>query len=144
MRFKFLTAVIALILAIVLQLFLGEVLGVWTNIVLASLVTAAFFLNFLELLFLILLAVFVLNWQPAPSLEMALYAALPISTLLMHKFFPFKSWLGNLVAIFLALLIFYLAVGPRFLITSPVVFLWDLAIGLVLGSIFFKISNPHT
>lgn len=141
MRLKFLTAVIVLVLAVVLQLFLGEVLGVWTNIVLASLVTAAFLLNFLELLFLILFAIFVLNWQPAPSLEMALYAALPILTLLLRKFFPFKSWLGNLIAISSALLIFYLAVSPRFLITSPIVFLLDLASGLVLGSIFFKISS---
>jgi hypothetical protein len=122
-------------------LFAGEVFGVWVNIVLALLVTAAFFLNFLELLFLILLAVFVFNWQPAPSPEMAIYAILPILVYWLHRFLPVKPWLGNLSAIFLSIFILYVVVGADFLIAAPIVFLADAFGSMVFGAIFFRICE---
>jgi hypothetical protein len=139
---KLLVAFLFLILGIFLQLLVGETSGIWLNFTLAVLITAAFFLNFLELLVLILFAIFVLNWQPAFSLEVVFYVVLPFLALWLHKFFPFKPWLGNLAAIFLAILVFYLAVGPHFLIIMPAAFLWDVAGGLALGAIFFKAAGP--
>lgn len=138
MSLKFLPAFIFLILGIFLQLFLGGVSGVWINFVLAALVVAAFSVNFLELLVLILSAIFVLNWQPAFSLEMALYALLPAFILWLRKFFPLKPWIGIPIAIFLCLLTFYLIIGARFIIAVPAVFLWDLVGGLAFGATFFK------
>ena len=138
MRWKFLTAFIFLVIGIILQLSIGGAINVWFNFSLAALIVATFFLNFLELLVLILLAVFILNWQPAFSLEMALYVVLPLLVLWLRKFLPLKSWLGNLLAIFVCFLFFYLVIDARFLLVAPAVFLRDIAGGLVFGAIFFK------
>ncbi len=141
MSFKLLIAFIFLILGIFLQLFIGGTGGIWLNFTLAALVTAAFLLNFLELLLLCLVAVFILNWQPAFSLEIVLYTALPLVFFSFRKLFSFKLWLAAPAAIFLSFLIFYLAIGPRFLVAAPTVFLLDLVVGLAFGAIFFKICE---
>ncbi len=135
---KLLVAVIFLILGIFLQLLVGGASGVWLNFSLAALVTAALFLNFLELLLLCLIAIFILNWQPAFSLEIALYIVLPFLVFALRKFFPVKAWTWGPVVIFLSFLIFYLAAGPRFLVAAPAIFLWDIIGGLAFGGIFFK------
>lgn len=139
MSYKLLAAFLFLILAIFLQLLIGGISGIWINFALVALVVAAFFLNFLELLPLCLAAVLVLNWQPAPSLEMALYVILPLAVFALRKHFPFKPWLGIPAAIILSDLIFYLIIGPRFLLAAPAIFFWDLAGELVCGGIFFKV-----
>ena len=141
MSYKLLIAFIFLIIGMFLQLLLGETGGIWINFTLAALVTAAFFLNFLELLILILISIFVLNWQPAFSLEIALYIILPLVVFVLHKFLPFKPWLGISAAIILSTLIFYLVIGPRFLVATPAVFLWDLVGGLTLGAAFFGVCE---
>ncbi len=138
MTYKFFIAFLFVAFAIIVQVGLGSVSGVWIDVVLAALITAAFFVDLSELILLISLSVFILNWQPAFSLEMLFLAVLPIAAFFFHKRIPFKPWLANVVVVFLGILILYLLLGLGLLFRDPAFFLWDTAGSLLAGIFVFQ------
>lgn len=139
MSSRFFTAFLFLLLALALELFLENTFGPWINFALAALIASAFCLSFTELLFLILFSVFVLNWQPAFSLDMLVFAVLPILIFVLKKLIPFKAWLGNLIMLGVGALGLYLILGPYFLLKEFNIFLLDLFGVLMFGELTFAV-----
>ena len=100
MRLKFILAILLLLLACALQFwFMGA--GVFINFILASLIAFAFFFDLLELLVFVLFAVLVLNWQPAASIDIVVFAVIPLAAYAFHKISGWAVWAGIPVAIVL-------------------------------------------
>lgn len=131
-------AAVLLALAFILEFWLGSI-GVFINFALAALIAFAFLFDVFELIFLILIVLLMMNWQPAPSVELALFVGLPLVAYFFHKFSTWEAWLGNLSGIGLAVIIFYLALGPRLIVSGA--FLLDLFTCLVFGGAVFALLN---
>lgn len=136
---RFIVAFVLLLLALLLEIAFGDVLGVWLGFTLAILIAAAFFLDFRELLPLILFAALVLNWQPAWSPEILFFSTIPILVYVAKAFVPLQPFSGSLSFIFLSTLLFYLIFSPRLFIIHPGVFFLDLFASLIYGSTTFLV-----
>ncbi len=139
MNWKLIIAFVILLLALLAQLAIGDVLGVWISFVLTTLIVSALFFNFQELIFLILFAVFILNSQPALSPEIIIFSALPIIIYFVRVFVPLQPLLSSLFSIFVSLLFLYSVFSPRLFISRPGLFVLDLSASLVYGSMVFWI-----
>jgi hypothetical protein len=138
MRYRFFIALFFVALGTFLQIMVGSASGMWFNFALATLISAVFFMSIIELLSLVVSALFVLNWQPAFSFELLVFSALPFVVFSAYKFFPFKPWLMNVIAILLSIPIFYFVFDVRFVVDAPVILLWDIVASTMFGAITFK------
>jgi len=129
-------AILTLILASVLQFWLAGG-GIFFNLIFATLIVFAFFFDFWEMAVFVLLGVLVINWQPAVSLELFLFALIPLVIFAFHSAFKSERWIAIPVAIVLGLSVFYLAIAPRFLAGDFVTFLEDLCGSLIWGAAVF-------
>jgi len=129
---KFFSAVAIILLAIFLQLFFASA-GWYFNLALATLIAFAFAFDFWELLVLDLFAVFILNWKPAPSFALLSFALIPLAAFVFHKVVHSERWMGVLVAIIIGFITFYLVVEQVSFLSDSIVFLGDLAVGLIVG-----------
>lgn len=93
--------------ALILQIKFNPLFGLKINFVLMALVVLALFLDFFEVIFLELLGVFVLNWQPNLSTETIIFFLLPAIISLIKKFLPGQLWFNGLLLIVLGVLGFY-------------------------------------
>jgi hypothetical protein len=134
MTLKFFAGLTILLVAFVLQfLFAGS--GMYLNLALATLITFAFIFNFWELLVLDLLAVLIVNWQPAPSVTLVAFFLIPLAAFVFCSFTSWQRWIGNVIAIVLGLLIFYIAAAPAAFLSHGELFLMDLIVALIVGEI---------
>ena len=134
---KILIAVLWLILAAVGAARIETVIGVRFDFVLASLVAFSFFMDAYEALCVSVVAILLVNWLPAVTLEMVLYPVASLIVVLVRRVFPLKLWLNAAVAAFLAILLFSLAVAYRAALASfPLVIMDGLAGALLAGLIF--------
>jgi hypothetical protein len=129
-------AILILILASALQFWLAGG-GIFFNLLFATLIVFAFFFDFWEIAAFVLFGVFVTNWQPAISLELFLFALIPLVIFALHNTFKSERWIAIPVAIVLGLSLFYLAIAPRFLTGDFVAFLEDLFGSLIWGAAVF-------
>jgi hypothetical protein len=134
MTLKFSAGLVILFIALILQLWFASA-GVLLNLSFAALISFAFIFGFWELLALILLAVFIVNWQPAASIEILIFAAYPALVHLSRNLSSWQPWIKNLIAIGIGFSVFYAA-------SAVSVFPWrlffiDAASGLVLGALIF-------
>lgn len=135
---RIIAAILILLMGIFLQLIVGEILGFWISFALVALITSAFFLNFFELLVLAPLTVLFLNWQPAPSYEMTILAAFPFVAYLLRKALPYEPRLSNLLFVFAAVLVLYVAFGLPVIAAAPSVFLGELLAVMLFWVFAFK------
>ncbi|OGY99466.1 MAG: hypothetical protein A2945_01250 [Candidatus Liptonbacteria bacterium RIFCSPLOWO2_01_FULL_52_25] len=137
MSYKFIVALLAVALGAFLQVVVGNALGIWVNFALAALITTSFFVGVVELVALILLSIFVLSWQPAPSFEILVFGALPFVVFFIHKRFPFEPWLMSGISILVGVLALSLVFGGSLLWNEPSIFLWDIAASVGFGAVVF-------
>jgi len=134
---KFFAAATILLLALFLQLFLASA-GWYFNIALAALIAFTFtFDDIWELLTLDLLAVFILNWKPAPSTALLAFALIPFAAFVFRKLVHSERWIGNLIAIVFGFLIFYLAASPTQFLPHILLFLEDVLVAFIVGEVIF-------
>lgn len=137
---KFFSGLAILVLALFLQFLLASA-GVHFTLALAMLIVFAFVFDFWELLLFDLLAVFLLNWEPAPSITLIVFALIPIAALIFHKLIRTEIWIGSLIAIVVGFLIFYFASAPSLFLENILGFVMDLIIGLIAGElVLFALS----
>lgn len=129
MKTRFLAGLAVLALALMLQ-FLFVDAGVQGTFSYAALIGFAFVFGFRELVFFVLLAVFMVNWQPAASPEILVYALYPFVVLFCRNFLHWQVWLEGLLAIIIGFMALYLAISPASLAGSA--FFTD----VILGAIF--------
>jgi hypothetical protein len=131
MNFRRIIAILILFLACGLQFLLGSA-GVFINLILATLVAFAFFFDFFEVVVFILFAIFVINWQPLFSIELAFFVLIPLAAFVFHKFFAWSAWAGIPVMVIGGFLVFYLAIAPGAFLGNFPAFVVD-----VIGSLLF-------
>jgi hypothetical protein len=129
---KFFSALAILFLALFAEIVLASV-GLHFSLALAVLIAFAFVIDFWELLILDLIAVFILNWQPAPSVALIAFALIPLLAFVFYKLTHWHGWTGVLVAIVVGFLIFYVAAAPGLFLHDLPGFLLDLIVGLLIG-----------
>lgn len=136
----FLGGLIILGIAFVLEFWLGSA-GIHVVLVLATLIGFAFLFDLAELIFFVLFAVFIINWQPTVSTGIIVFMVIPIVAYIFRKSVPWQGWLGNLIAIFLGFFLLYLFLSPTFILLNPGAFFLDLVISLAFGEAVFFLLN---
>ena len=133
---RFLAALGLLLVTLFIQIFLGAS-GIYLNIALAALVAFAFTLDLLELLVLDLIAVFILNWQPASSAALVAFALIPIGAYSFRRLTYLHGWVATAAAVVAGFLVFYIIGAPRELLHNTLGFFEDLVAGLAAGELVF-------
>lgn len=133
---RFFAALAILLLALSLQFFFASA-GLYFNFTLATIIAFAFTLDFLELLTLDLLAVFILDWQSAPSVALITFALIPLAAFAFRQIVRSEPWSGNLVAIVFGLFVFYLVSAPSQFFPAIAVFFEDAVISIAVGMLVF-------
>ena len=132
---KFLSVIAVLLFSLFLQFFMIS-LGWHFDVVLAVLIALAFVVDdFWELFVADLLAVFILNWQPAASGTLILFAFIPLVAFAGRKLIHSEVWIGSLAAICLGFLAFYLGVAPGAFLAHFTGFVEDLVVALAVGEL---------
>lgn len=134
---KFLGGLTILLAALVLQFWLVGA-HVYINLAFAAVISFALIFDFWEFLALDLLAVFIVNWEPAASAEILVFALYPILVHVSRNLSAWQAWLKNLGAIVFGFALLYLvAAGAAFpAYWRP--FLIDVAGGLLAGAAIFS------
>jgi hypothetical protein len=132
---KFFSALAILILALFLQFFAASI-GWHFNLALAALIAFAFALDdFWEVLVADLLAVLILNWQPAISGTLILFALIPLAAFAFRKLIHSIAWIGTLAAIIVGFSAFYVFTAGTIFLPNIVSFLADVIVGAVAGEL---------
>ena len=137
---RFILACLFLALSFVLQFWFAS-FGIFINFIFAALIALAFLFDFWDVLFFVLVAVFVVNWQPALSSELIVFALIPFAAYLIHTYSNWEAWVANLACIVLGLLILYLASAPHLFLAESGAFFIDLFACLIFGGIVFSALN---
>ncbi len=139
---KFLAGFLVLVIAFLLWSRFGYLFNFKPDFVFASLIALSFFLGLLELLFLILLSVFLMNWQPILGVEMMIFSVVPIGIFLFRKIiFPLEGWLSNLVGIVLGLIVFYGLTDLSLALAHYGTILKDIFISALFGFLIFGLFD---
>lgn len=138
MNTRVIAAFFLVVIGIIFQLFAGDARGVWFNFALAALISLSFFLDFFEILFLTLLTLLALNWQPGISFEFIIFGALPIGSFLLRKFLPFEPWAGSMLLSCAGIIFFYALFGIHVITRNPALFLGDILASLAYSAVVFK------
>jgi hypothetical protein len=104
---RFIGAALLVLVVLALNLKLKAVLGWSPDILLPALVAAGFFLNLYSLALLVLLVVWVLNWQAGLPSELIIFAIVPFAAWLGKKFSPLPAWLTLTLIIVLGEVLLY-------------------------------------
>jgi hypothetical protein len=136
-------ALLILILASGIQFWLAGG-GIFFNLVLTALIVFAFFFDFWEMALFVLFGVLVVNWQPAMSMEIFLFAFIPLLIFALHGAFRSQRWVTVPIAITCGLFVFYIVIAPHFFLNDPVAFLEDLFGSLIAGELIFWVMYRIT
>jgi hypothetical protein len=136
MRIRSILGILILLLACALQFWFASA-NVFVNFILAALIVFAFFFDIWELVIYILFAVFVVNWQPGLSIDIIVFAIIPVAAYAFHKVFAWAAWAAAPVAIICGFVLLYLAVAPAAFLGNWELLLTDLFGGLVFGGLVF-------
>lgn len=134
MTLKFVAGLTILFIAFMLQFWLASV-GWYTDLSYAALISFAFVFGFWELLALVLIAVFIINWQPAPSVEIFVFALFPLVVYFSRNILRSQPWFQDFLAIVIGFSVLYLSVARAAFYWNA--FLADLVGGILFASIFF-------
>jgi hypothetical protein len=144
MRLRFILGILILLFACALQFWFASA-DVFINFILAALIVFAFFFDIWELLVFVLFTIFVINWQPAASVDIFVFSIIPIAAFAFHKVFRWTPWAGIPAALAAGFFLLYMAVSPAAFLGNWELFLVDLFGGLIFGGlIFFVLERLKT
>lgn len=98
-------------IALLLQFRATDLVGLNVNFALATVLTLAFFVRFIDVIFLSLFGVVALTWRPGFTPEMATFLGLPLAAYAVRLFFPGKLWLNHILLTACGIVLFHLASG---------------------------------
>jgi hypothetical protein len=136
MRLRFILGLLILLLACALQFWFAAS-DVFVNFILAALIVFAFFFDIGELTVYILAAVFIVNWQPAPSVAIIVFALIPVGAFVFRKMLAITPWVAAFAALVAGFAVLYLAVAPFAFLAHWQLFSVDIFGGLVFGGTVF-------
>jgi len=133
-----------LVLAIFFQKAQANSMGWSFDLGLTLLISSSLLLNFLDLIFLEIIATAMFMWKPAFSPELLVLLLLPLGAFWGRKILSISPWTQNLAFISIALIVFYVVQGPRALFENWPIMLNNLIGCLVFGSaLFFFFENLY-
>ncbi len=135
-RLRSIIAILILLLACALQFWFAST-GVFINFILAALIVFAFFFDIWELLVFVLFAVFVINWSPIMSVDIFIFAVIPILAYVFHKIFAWRIWAATPAAIVVGFILLYFSTAPTAFLASGNIFFVDLFGALIFGGLVF-------
>jgi hypothetical protein len=138
---RFLAGLGILAIALYAQSFLAAA-GWHFNLVLAALIAFAFSFDFLEVLALDLLAIFSLNWQPAPSAALLIFAVIPLAIFFVSNSVRSEPWIGVIVATLLGFFVFYITLAPSQLLHHAALFFEDAILCLLFAETIIVALTP--
>ncbi|MBI4087486.1 MAG: hypothetical protein HY434_01505 [Candidatus Liptonbacteria bacterium] len=144
MTSRLLIAIAILLTALFLQIAFGDVLNIWTGLVLAALIAGVFFLSIPELICVILAAVLILNWQPAWSSEIFVFSVIPITAYFVKTIIPFQPFLSNLLLIGAAVVFFYALFDPGVILHRFGLLALDAGASMIYGGAAFWILKMQS
>ncbi len=136
--FRLLVGVLILLVSLAAQEWLAF-FHIAVNLVLATLIASSFYFDILETVLLALVGIFLMNWQPAPSIELGLFIVLPLGAWTLHRVVRWQPWTGAILTIGTGIVLFYLALAPRFFVGNLPLILTDLCASLLAGSFAFSL-----
>jgi len=131
---KLSAGLLILLIALALQFWFASS-GIYLNLAFATLISFAFVFDIWELIVLVLIAVFTINWQPAASPEILILALFPVAVHLSRNILHWQPWIENILAVTLGFLVIYFVMDGRSFLNGPYAFLTDLGAGLIFGSL---------
>lgn len=134
---KFIGGIIILFAALTLQFSLMSA-HLSINLAFATVISFALIFDFWEFLALDLLAVFILNWEPAASTEILIFALYPILVHFSRNLAAWHAWLKNLAAVFAGFILLYVLVAQAEFFGFLRPFLTDAAGGLLWSALVFS------
>ncbi|SRR6266481_3281659 len=133
---KFFVSLVIVLLALFLQLKIFA-----APFTLAALVSSAFFIGFSELFFFSVAVFFILNWQPVIVSELVVFFAIPLLAYGLKRFFPWPSWLTNMIFAFAGTFAFYIVGSMAVFRADPGLVLRDASLALVFGIFAFFVQK---
>lgn len=134
MKLRLFLAVVLMLLAAVFQFWFAS-FGLFVNFIFATLIVFAFFFDIWEMITFVLFGVLVINWQPAFSVELVLFAAVPLLIYASHRISAWQPWIAAPIAIVIGLAVFYAGAAPTLFFPHFVSFLADAFGSLIFGGI---------
>lgn len=131
---KYLSAILVLVLAAMLQLWFAPA-GIRGDFVLAALVVFAFLFEFWELAAFILFGIFLLGLLPYGILSMIVLALVPLAAYAVRRRFPLDPWFGAAVGIAAGIIVFYAASAPVAAVHAAPFFLLDILVCALFGEL---------
>lgn len=130
-----------IVLAVILQLKLGLVFNYKFNFLLGTLIALVYFTNYLELVFLDLVGIFLINWKPSLSLEIVLLFLIPQ---FFYLFFKKIKWNNILTLSFFLIfgnILFYILINYKFLVDYSFYFFYDFIANSLFSLLLFYCLN---
>ncbi|MFH1346908.1 MAG: hypothetical protein ABIH10_01515 [Spirochaetota bacterium] len=113
-----------------------SVFGVVPNLALVAVVVSSFFVaNFFEGFFLVLFASLILKFGLGLETGILTFAFIGAAVVVTAKFIPWRYFVGNLVAVIVAVLLFYAVLNPGLILSS--VFIKELFLDIIVSSVIF-------
>ncbi len=138
---KFAVFFCAFTIASLAQLNLKAALGWSPELVMATLVLAAFYLSVLEMTALSALGIFILNWRPFIDWEILLFFLLPFIVMSAKKIFPWRSAISGVLSSVLSVTVFYAFSNWSAIISNTAAFSEILALTAVFSAVLVQIFN---
>lgn len=129
---KLIAIIISFAFVSFLQIIMQSRFGWSFDFALGFLITATFFLGFLELVFLLLISVVILSWQPGISVDLLLLFFLPLIFYGARYIFSWESWVANIVFNISGIIIFYASMGLKAFSDN-----WIFLVNDILGTVIF-------
>jgi len=131
MTLKLLAGFMILVIALALQFWFAS--GGWyLDLSFAALITFAFIFDIWQFIILILVAVFIINWQPAVSGEILVFSLYPVAVHYLKYIVRWEVWVENLAAILIGSVLMYFVAGHG-TIHAPAFFI-DAFSGMLFGT----------
>ncbi|MGC8776174.1 MAG: hypothetical protein ACP5QN_02600 [Minisyncoccia bacterium] len=134
---KILIWVLILIFLVLLQIKLGLILNYKFNLTLLALIVFSFYVGYLELIFLSLLGIFLINWKPNFSLEIILLFLIPQLFYLTLKKIKWDNFFGLIFFIILGDILFYGLINYKFILDFTNYFIYEILINILFGILLF-------
>ncbi len=138
MSFRSLIALLLIFIAASLQFLLGSA-GMFTDLMLSALIAFAFLFEWPELSIYVLVAVFMIDWQPALTPTLVVFAAIPFAAYAFRKLFAWAPWAGIPLMTILGFVAFYLAIAPGMFANAAPSIVLDILGALIFGEVTFAV-----
>ncbi len=128
-----LAAAVIILLATLAQLAAGRAMPAPPDIALAALLALSGSVGIVLQLVLVAVSVLLLNWHVGFSLDIALFAMLPLIGWFVAHRVPLQPWLAGFAVVATGCALFPLALAPETVIHDPVRYLRLWGVALVVG-----------